>query len=103
MIASSYPGLELLLAGYFHQDWIDEFKSPEDLLEGFAAEQPNNAIDRVIDELPRFIDEMRQQSDAEKVLLDWGCYYEPHYEHRTVEQWLEHVLERLVELRSLRD
>ena len=46
-----YPELQQFLAGYFNQDWVDDHKSANDVIDFFISESPEDTIKIVLSEL----------------------------------------------------
>ena len=46
-----YPKLQQLLAGYFHQDWVDDHEHASDVLASFMSETSVETLEKVKKEL----------------------------------------------------
>ena len=96
MSEEQYKNLRHLLGGYLHQDWKDEFSTPDDAVTAFKKREPQESIQGACDELDEVIPHLSQVSDAERFLCDilW-CYYCPKADGLTVTDWLDRVRKKL--------
>ena len=96
MSEQEYRHLRTLLGGYLHQDWPDEFSTPDEAIAAFKESHPSEAVERVCKELDEVIPLVEQMQDPERFLCDvlW-CYYCPEADGLTVANWLIHVREKL--------
>jgi len=96
MSEEQYRNLRHLLGGYLHQDWHNEFSSPDDAIAAFKAREPQKSIERACNELQKIIPQLAQMPDPERFLCDvlW-CYYYPKADGLTVADWLEQVRKKL--------
>jgi hypothetical protein len=84
---SSFEHLQQLF-GYFHQDWLLDYETPEAALRDFLEGSPDEMRD-VDAELDRLI--LQIQASEVDLLLQLGCYYDPHADGRDVLEWLRSV------------
>lgn len=87
-----YPELQQFLAGYFNEDWVDEHKSADDVINFFMSEASVGMLSRVQQELKKLI--LVEQSEQE--LQDYlfkhiGCGYYYPSEWKDGKSWLNHV------------
>jgi phenylalanyl-tRNA synthetase beta subunit len=88
----AFPALYQLLAGYFHQDWRDEFASPEAAVRSFAAEAPPAAVDAAVAELDRLLGWELDEAALTRLLWDgFGCDYVPQSDETAPSRWLATV------------
>ncbi len=87
-----FPELQQFLAGYFHQDWVDEHKNANDVIASFISESDMKTIINVKQELNKLIlAEPPEQQLQYFLFYDIGCsYYYPH-EWNDGLSWLKHV------------
>lgn len=93
---SEYPALAQFLGAYFHQDFLEEFRNPDDAIAVFMAEVPKESIQAVCSELKEVIPLTERIDKPEEFL--WhvlGCYYFPEADSLTVVDWLNHVRDKL--------
>lgn len=86
------------LGAYLHQDWRDEFLTPDDAIAAFRADTPKEDIQAVCDELKAIIPQVARMPDPDRFLWDvlW-CYYDPKADGLTIADWLEQVRKKLEE------
>jgi len=93
---SEYPALYQLLAGYFHEDWPEEYPSADDALRAFRAEAPPGAIRAAVLEVERLLAEQLSDGDLGRLLMEgFRLNYVPERDGRTHREWLQHVREQL--------
>lgn len=96
MNSQDFPTLTQFFGGYFHQDWVDEFSTPEDAIAAFRNAAPAETIQSACRELDRLIHLIQQGAEApQRVLQALGCYYDPSADALVVMDWLEQVRNRL--------
>jgi hypothetical protein len=88
----NFPELQQFLAGYFHQDWVDEHKNANDVIASFISESDMKTIINVKQELNKLmLVEQSEQELQDFLFYDIGCsYYYPH-EWKDGLSWLKHV------------
>ena len=87
-----YPELQQFLAGYFNQDWVDDHKSANDVIDFFISESSEETITIVLSELEKLISAKKTEQDLQDFLLsDIGCYYYYPNEWSDGQTWLNHV------------
>jgi hypothetical protein len=91
MTTHAYPALLQFFGGYLHQDWADEFSSPEQAIAAFINQEPVEARRAAQQELADLIPRVPSLEDPVRVLMDLGSYYDPTADGHTVAGWLEHV------------
>ncbi|OPA91643.1 hypothetical protein BFW86_09175 [Pseudomonas fluorescens] len=87
-----FPELQQFLAGYFHQDWVDEHKNANEVIASFISETSAETIAKVKQELNVLILINKPEKELQDFLFyDIGCnYYYPH-EWSDGISWLKHV------------
>ncbi|VVN61733.1 hypothetical protein PS687_04158 [Pseudomonas fluorescens] len=88
----NFPELQQFLAGYFHQDWVDEHKSANDVIAYFISEASAETIEQVKQELEKLMLTAQSEQQLQEFLFyEIGCsYYYPH-EWKDGKSWLKHV------------
>lgn len=80
--------------GYFHEDWVDDYPGPWDVVDDFIEDQPQLAA-----ELPEEVDRLLQEypSEAQLKQLFWElhCCYHIEADNWTYRGWLAAVAERV--------
>jgi len=66
-------GIGLLMAAYFHQDWMDEHDDEMEVVRQFCAENPHQ-VARAKDELRRLIDSGLSDEELSRSLSDMGGF-----------------------------
>jgi CdiI immunity protein len=97
MIQEDFPALEQFLGGYFHQDFLLDFATVDDVVAAFANEETHKSIRAVCDELDSalvLLDVGREK--PERFLQRLGCYYNPAADGLTVNDWLNRVRQTLM-------
>ena len=81
---------------YFHQDWMIEHGSSEDVISSFLVESDIGILRLVRQEIDSLLNEQRSEQDLRDYLLkELSCYYCYWNEWQTGEQWLLHIANRL--------
>lgn len=87
-----YGNLKHLLGAYLHQDWYDEFPTPDDAIAAFKSKEPLECVQGACRDLSDVIPHIEKMQDPDtflwQVLL---CYYSPKADGLTVADWLKHV------------
>ncbi len=94
--ASAFPQLRQFLGGYFHQDWVVEHATWEEVVDDFIAESPRHAVLESAAELRDLLAAELSDDDLATVLERLGCSVDPLALHLSTGEWLRHVLERLI-------
>ena len=50
-----YPELQQFLAGYFNEDWVDDHKSADDVINFFISEASADMLEKVKKELEKLL------------------------------------------------
>jgi hypothetical protein len=96
MSEHEYRYLRTLLGGYLHQDWRDEFSTPDEAITTFKEDNPSEVVKGACKELDQIIPLVEQLQAPERFLYEvlW-CYYTPSADGLTVSNWLRHVRKKL--------
>ena len=106
-----WPELDQLIGCYFHEDFIDDYGSPEGAIDAMLHGVPEQnepprstkSLRQGLRELEEFIefarDYLRKHPEEEEdVVLDmFGCRYNTYADGLTPLQWLEHLRKRIRE------
>jgi hypothetical protein len=95
---SEFPELQQFLGGYFHQDFMLEFDSPDGAINAFKSDATPSQMQAVCKELQRALSLLTSKPGLGETLLDqlW-CQYYPMSDGLTPHEWLTHVYRRLAE------
>jgi len=88
----NFPELQQFLAGYFHQDWVDEHKNANEVITSFISEVSAETIEKTKQELKKLMLTVQSEQELQDFLFyEIGCsYYYPH-EWKDGISWLNHV------------
>lgn len=91
--------LSNFFGAYFHQDWVDDAASPEDVV----AEYMRTTIPSELHELNAAILELSRKFDSDAELEEYldstlGSYYLPSLDGISAKAWLESIASQLVVL-----
>ena len=87
-----FKNLVQFFSGYFHQDWVYEATSPNEIVRLFKDSEPKEFVDEVIFEINKLLEERLNEEQLHKLLLDeFGCYYDPHLDRLKTSEWLMNV------------
>ncbi|MGY2138838.1 contact-dependent growth inhibition system immunity protein [Pseudomonas reactans] len=88
-----YPELQQFLAGYFNQDWVDDHKKADDVIEFFISESSDDTLLEVQEELDKLMRSGKTEQELEDYLFsNIGCYYYYRSEWPDGITWLRHVV-----------
>lgn len=89
--------LRHFFAAYFHQDWIEEAATGEQVIAMYGADSSNlEVIDTLIEGIGVFIADHPEEADLANALFrQMGCYYLPNVIGMTTREWLLHVVEKV--------
>jgi CdiI immunity protein len=93
--ASAFPQLRQFLGGYFHQDWVVEHATWEEVVDDFVAESPRHAVLECASELRDLLAPEFGDAELATVLERLGCSVDPSAVRLRTGEWLRLVLERL--------
>jgi hypothetical protein len=83
------------LGCYFHMDWGDQFKEPEEAVAQFIKDADRQTRVDALVELRQIVAEY-QGPDLDKVVLEIDCYYDPErHQGVPMREWLEQVMGEL--------
>ncbi|WDU65219.1 contact-dependent growth inhibition system immunity protein [Pseudomonas poae] len=88
----NYPELQQFLAGYFNQDWVDDHKSANEVIDLFISETSAETMIKVQLELNKLMSTERNEQELQDYLFtNIGCYYYYPNEWKYGKTWLKHV------------
>lgn len=88
----NYSQLQQLLAGYFNQDWVDDYDSADDVIFSFISESSTEALKGTHQELKTLLLADKPEQELQAFLFDdIGCGYYYLHEWESGELWLKHV------------
>lgn len=102
MIHSSaqFEALRNFMSAYFHQDWMLNDETPDEVVSRFLAmQQPTRGeLQALIAQIDAFISAHPDDTTIEQALEPvLGCYYLPSADQRPARAWLSEVRERFVQ------
>jgi hypothetical protein len=81
---------------HFHQDWMTEHESAEEVITAFLTESDIDFLRRVQQQLNLLLNEQKDEPNLREYLLkELSCYYCYWNEWDTGEHWLLHITSRL--------
>jgi hypothetical protein len=92
---TALPEIAQLLAGYFHQDWVLESQSWEDVIDAFVAESPPSAVVGCAADVRDLLAAGLSDAELAGVLRHLGAAIDPAAYGLTPSAWLGAVLSRL--------
>jgi CdiI immunity protein len=93
--ASAFPQLRQFLGGYFHQDWVVEHATWEEVVDDFIADSPRHAVLECASELRDLLAAEFSDGELAIVLERLGCSVDASALDLRTGEWLRLVLERL--------
>ena len=92
---SALAGLTELVQGYFHEDWVDDYSGPWDVVDEFIRDDPQLAAD-----LPAEVNSILQDNPSEEnlkqlLLYELHCGYYIEADGWTYRGWLLAVADRV--------
>lgn len=93
--AAALPEAAQFLAGYFHQDWVLERRSWEQVVDEYAADSPGAVAAECAAQLRALADAGLQGNELSSALEEIGCSVDPSAYGLTVDAWLRAVAEQL--------
>lgn len=92
-----FKNLVQFFSGYFHQDWVDEANSPNELINLFKDTEPKEFIDQVLHELGVLLEKNLSTEQLNKILLEeLGCFYDPNSDGINTLDWLMSIRNMLL-------
>jgi hypothetical protein len=93
-----FPELHDFFGAYFHQDWLVEHDSAEQVLDSFLTESHIEDLMVVRIELNGLLDQKKDELVLREYLLkELSCYYCYWHAWESGEAWLQHIASRLAE------
>jgi len=95
-----HPSLELLVTGYFHQDWDLDASSPAEVVARFAASEPSSAVQNAIASIEKILNRRDSEVAAEELLKELSSQFNPSAFGLTPRGWLQALRTQLKEFVS---
>lgn len=90
MSEQQYPALWQFLGAYLHQDWQDEYESPNGALRDFVSGDPGFAVD-LPTEIEQVLTSTADDATLEATLVNLGSFFVPSRAGQNPRDWLRHV------------
>ena len=91
---AAVPQLAQLLGAYFHQDWVVDATTWQEVVDDYVLEVPGGA-EACAAEIARVLDRGLAEDELARVMRRLGCSVDPAAYGQTPAQWLEAVKARL--------
>jgi hypothetical protein len=95
--ADRYPGLVACLERHFHQDWFEQYESIDEALTWASAVWRENDRRRMIEEIPRLLDDYAEDQELLADLNRYAAAIDPRDDGYSVRGWLLHVRKIAIE------
>lgn len=87
--------LQQFFGAYFHQDWIEEYATADEVIDAFLLDSSMDVIVTVKKEILELIKSYTNESNfLEKLLHEQYCYYYYPHEWASGPLWLSHVVSK---------
>ncbi len=83
-----FPSLVQLFGAYLHQDWCDEFESPDEAVNAFRSGEPEEAVSAARQELSELIALDLDETALSDLMSSLGCYYDPTGDGVSTRDWI---------------
>jgi contact-dependent growth inhibition (CDI) system CdiI-like immunity protein len=92
---TDFASLRLLLGGYLHEDFDDEFGDSWGAVEAFAQNEPEDPP-HIREDITRLLATVSSEEEVRRLVLDeFGSYYLAEVDGWTYRGWLEAVADRV--------
>ncbi|MCU7251294.1 contact-dependent growth inhibition system immunity protein [Pseudomonas koreensis] len=92
MTNENFYQLYQFLGAYFHEDWMGDFDSADEVVKSFFDDSDESTLTAVSEEINELVSlDMKEVELREFLLKDLGCCYCYWHEWGTGQAWLEHV------------
>jgi hypothetical protein len=91
MLKERFENSFQFLAGYFHEDFVEEFGGPEEAVQAFIADSDVALQEKVVRELRQLLAEASDR-ELEEAVFELGCHYRPLEQDGEMAIWLEQVV-----------
>ncbi|UVM39267.1 hypothetical protein LOY28_02180 [Pseudomonas sp. B21-017] len=93
MNSDDFPRLYQFFGAYFHEDWMCEFKTADDVVKSFLSGSSKEAVSAAREEISMLLMESAGEGELRDFLLkDMGACYCYWHEWPSGESWLKHVV-----------
>ncbi|NMP31718.1 hypothetical protein HII17_09100 [Thalassotalea sp. M1531] len=93
---SKFGNLSQFFGGYFHQDFMEEFGSPENAFNAFLSNSSKDLIKHTHKELDSFLALELSESELAESLGSLYCDYLPSSDNLTINEWLTKLSKSMV-------
>lgn len=88
--------LEQLAGAYFHQDYGLDFGSPEQVIDGFIADEGSAAIAELVSEIDQLLASCLTDNEIRGLWIkEWHASYDPGDDGQSMRDWLTSLRARL--------
>ncbi|WP_323162101.1 contact-dependent growth inhibition system immunity protein [Pseudomonas fluorescens] len=92
MTIEDFPSLFQFLGAYFHEDWMCEFDSADDVVKSFIADSESRELEKVVKEIDFLLAMKISENETRDFLLKKnGCCYCYWNEWQDGNTWLKHI------------
>jgi hypothetical protein len=91
MDAAKFPWFANLYGCYFHQDWLLDDATSDDVLRRYTESQPPNEVAALKEEMKGLIATNPSESDLDRDLGPFVAF-RPANDGLTIREWVEHLL-----------
>jgi hypothetical protein len=95
-VRDDFPALWQFLGAYLHQDWRDEYSSPDMAFQDFLTGEPTLAP-LMAAELNAVLSSGRDEEDLERLVREGGSFYLPRNDGIATSAWLASLLAALAD------
>ncbi|MDW8213061.1 MAG: contact-dependent growth inhibition system immunity protein [Roseiflexaceae bacterium] len=98
--STQFEALRDFMGAYFHQDWMLDDETPDEVMSRFLAmQQPTrDELQALIAQIDAFTSAHPDDTTIEQALEHvLGCYYQPSADQRSAREWLNGVRARFVQ------
>ena len=88
--------LQQFFGAYFHQDWVDEHATADEVIDAFLLDSSTDVIMAVKEEILELIKHYTNESNLlENLLHKQYCYYYYPHEWASGPLWLSHIVRKI--------
>jgi len=92
-LRDEYPLLAQLLRSYFHEDWYQEYVTPEAALQDFKRGVSQRGLDQTVKQLRDLLDRNLSESQLERALThDFSSSFVPSLGGQSNVEWMRQTL-----------
>lgn len=94
-----YPSLHEFFAGYFHQDWLEDSATADDVVKVYKSEASLEEVSATVKELHCLLADTSAEGELASIVDGLGSYCNPQADGLSYRDWLVQVC-ALLEKRS---